>query len=384
MDEAEAKEAWSLCWFETYVSYFIKDKQSFHNNINWYNLSSHDNLMIGTVMKYIDKYPWDWKGISANPNLILEWIQTYPNNPWNWSSISFYNKNTTTEWLPFLPNNLNRWDVGHFYANLSLNITLDDIHDFPNIPWDWHYVSRNKNITIEWLEKYQDSVKYCWNWKQLSKHPNLTFEWLVQFPDKSWHWGEICRQPELLPEWFITFPDLCKSLPMYHCFLIEWIIKYPDLPWGWDVISYKHITLDLLKMFPDKHWTWHSMHHSQNIKLEWLQTFPDNSWNWPMLSCHKNLTLQWLRSFPDKPWNAKSLSRNKNLTYDWIKYNPQINWDITKMDVVTNHRKNRNYFFERHKAATLIQQQWKQCRYNPEYKICRNIIEKEYDELGLV
>jgi len=35
----------------------------------------------------------------------------------------------------------------------------------------------------------------------------------------------------------------------------------------------------------------------------------------------------------------------------------------------------------RRKAALIIQNQWDICRYNPKYKICRNILNKEWNEI---
>jgi hypothetical protein len=43
-------------------------------------------------MKYREK-PWDWRGISHNPNLTLEFIEKYPDKPWYWEQMS-HNKFT--------------------------------------------------------------------------------------------------------------------------------------------------------------------------------------------------------------------------------------------------------------------------------------------------
>lgn len=39
------------------------------------------------LTKYPDK-PWDWSGVSRNPNLTVDFINAHPDKPWNWSIIS--------------------------------------------------------------------------------------------------------------------------------------------------------------------------------------------------------------------------------------------------------------------------------------------------------
>ena len=36
---------------------------------------------------YPDK-PWDWEGISRNPNITMEFIEANPDKDWNWHLIS--------------------------------------------------------------------------------------------------------------------------------------------------------------------------------------------------------------------------------------------------------------------------------------------------------
>ncbi len=51
------------------------------------------------VEKYPNK-PWDWRGISWNPNITMEVIEKYPDKPWKWYGIS-RNSNITMEMKTF-------------------------------------------------------------------------------------------------------------------------------------------------------------------------------------------------------------------------------------------------------------------------------------------
>ncbi len=43
------------------------------------------------MMELVEKYPekpWNWDGISYNPNITMEFIEKYLNKPWDWEEIS--------------------------------------------------------------------------------------------------------------------------------------------------------------------------------------------------------------------------------------------------------------------------------------------------------
>ena len=75
------------------------------------------NILTYLLEKHPEK-PWDWHGISSNPNITMEFIEKHPNKP-----------------------------------------------------WDWYMISRNPNITMEFIEKYIDKIKF----QRLSEN-KLTFE----------------------------------------------------------------------------------------------------------------------------------------------------------------------------------------------------------------
>jgi hypothetical protein len=60
-------------------------------------------------------------------------IQTYPKKPWNWYGIS-----------------------------CNPNITMEFIEKHPEKPWNWYKISNNPNITMEMIEKHPEKL---WNWE---------------------------------------------------------------------------------------------------------------------------------------------------------------------------------------------------------------------------
>ena len=80
--------------------------------------------------------PWDWIGISCNPNITIDFINSHSDKPWNWFGIS-----------------------------RNPNITIDIINSHSDKPWNWSGISYNPNITIEFIEANQDKP---WDWYRIS------------------------------------------------------------------------------------------------------------------------------------------------------------------------------------------------------------------------
>jgi len=108
------------------------------------------------LQKLIEKYPdkpWNWRGISLNPNITWKFIETNQDKPWNWSYLSS-NPNITMEIIEANPNKL--WD----WACISMNpnITWEIIEANPDKPWNWLYISRNK-FNYDKKKKLKQKIK---------------------------------------------------------------------------------------------------------------------------------------------------------------------------------------------------------------------------------
>ena len=52
---------------------------------------------------------------------------------------------------------------------------------FPDKPWYWRYISKNPNLTMEFIEAHHEK---SWNWGWISENINLTMEFIQAHPDK--------------------------------------------------------------------------------------------------------------------------------------------------------------------------------------------------------
>ena len=54
---------------------------------DWYGLSANPNVTWAIVEANLDK-PWDWDWLSANPNVTWAIVKANPDKPWNWDELS--------------------------------------------------------------------------------------------------------------------------------------------------------------------------------------------------------------------------------------------------------------------------------------------------------
>jgi hypothetical protein len=66
------------------------------------------------------------------------------------------------------------------------NITLQNILDHKELPWDYSRISSNLNIT---LQNILDHPELPWNFSQLSSNPNITFQNVVDHPEINWNYN---------------------------------------------------------------------------------------------------------------------------------------------------------------------------------------------------
>lgn len=133
----------------------------------WYNLSKNIAVSMQDIKDYIF-YPWDWKGVSSNPNLTLDFVLAHPEKGWSWLDISS-----------------------------NQNIKLKDIIEHMDLPWYWPDVSKNPNITMQFV---LENIDKSWNWVSLSVNPAIKLIDIENNLDKNWSWPDILSNRNLTLE----------------------------------------------------------------------------------------------------------------------------------------------------------------------------------------
>jgi hypothetical protein len=76
--------------------------------------------------------PWDWCGLSRNPNLTFSIIKEHIDYPWNWYYISSHNDIT---WDIVINNPQYPWSIFNFSDNK--NLTWEIVINNRSLQWNW-------------------------------------------------------------------------------------------------------------------------------------------------------------------------------------------------------------------------------------------------------
>jgi hypothetical protein len=60
---------------------------------------------------------------------------------------------------------------------------------------------------------------------------------------------------------------------------------------------------NLLRLYPNKEWTWHCLSSTPNITWEMVRDNPNKPWIWNGLSYNPNITWEIVQNNFDKPWD---------------------------------------------------------------------------------
>ena len=99
-------------------------------------------------------------------------------------------KEWTGKWWSFMMEY--KGELHWYYVSSNPNITIKDIKENPDKPWDWSGISLNPNITITDITENPDKP---WNWYCISQSPNITTDYIKENPDKPWDWDGISKNP---------------------------------------------------------------------------------------------------------------------------------------------------------------------------------------------
>lgn len=226
----------------------------------------------------------------------------------------------------------------HKYGNCiqfsrNPNLTIEILEKYQHEPiWNWAYdISSNPAVTIEMLERFP-SPEYPWYWGRygLSSNPALTLEMLERFsgPEHQWYWGRngVSSNKALTLDILKRFqvPWSWSAISANPAVTVEMVQAFPDAEWVWGANSlskYMKINVEIIKMFEDKwNWGFDGLSCNEHLTLEILETFSDAKYEWHWgdhgISSNPALTVEIIKRFPDKVWSVFGISRNKVLTLE--------------------------------------------------------------------
>lgn len=274
-------------------------------------------------------------------------------------STSIYN-NSHKFSIEFLKRHNN--DINWLLASKSSSITLNDIINYPRLPWWYNGISCRHDLTIDYIQQNANKLK----WTDLSKYHNI--QDILEYPDLPWKfdkisdrvsWDDVLEHPELPwdyeimtsnpnitadiiisnPELNWSYADMCAKLPLDH--LDENKINYEMLSQN------PHITIDYIYEHRDKKWNYELLTSNESLSFEDIHKYPDLPWNMSALCVRfidrlieklpaycldkgeiaELASLDTIQKYPNKPWNYALMSSNPNLTIEFIRQNIDKKWN---------------------------------------------------------
>ena len=280
-----------------------------HRNLNWYDVSCDENITIGFIKEFPNK-PWNWFMISQHKNITMHDIKENPN-----LQIYLGIGTALVEILIclqiLLKKPLINLGIGGRISD-SKNITINDIKENPNLPWNWEIISRNPHLTIDFIKENLDKA---WDWDRINRYKTIPINDIKENPNLPWNWETI--------SFYRKINDSIK--------------ENPNLPWDWKIISSnnRNLTIDFIKEFPNKPWDWFMISRHENITMNDIKENPNLPWDWENISNNRNLTIDFIKENPHVPWNWGLISNNDKLPIEFIKENPNLPWD---WDNISNNR----------------------------------------------
>ena len=263
------------------------------NTINWVYFSKNPNITMKIIEDNLE-LPWDWHGISDNPNITIDFIKRY--NP----------------------------DLFHWYA-LSLNkaITMDMVEQNLDLPWNWNGISNNNNLDLDFIERHIDKP---FDWELISLNKNLTMDFINKYPNKSWYWNWISSNEN------ITLNDIENNsqkpwswinIAQDQILTLDFIKRHKDIfsePSNIKSLTFnKNITTDIIDYFADKFKKehYHYLSLNENIPIEYIFKNKDKDWLIDHISRKFKITEEIIEKYPLK-WNWYEISKNEKASFELI------------------------------------------------------------------
>lgn len=325
----------------------VKGKQ-----IDFIYLSDHDDINLDLIKEYKDAL-WDWESLQIHPKFSLEWLISFPDAAWDWPTMH-YSEKFDDAWLVY----------------------------FCHKPWSWDTLHNSEKFKFKWLEMVPNAA---WDWNRISER--ATIDIINKCPQLPWMWDIVT-----------AYSDISAKTMMENL----------HLPWDVSLIRFDDITMDEIgflrhfkNRFPNGAWIdftqcaeWSVI--TKNADLDWvpqyftftpnefvdgdenfLLRYPIEQLNWVRLSL--NVPFHIIKKNLDLPWMFEWVSANESITWKDIEEFPDLNWDwaVVPCEPI-------EISFLRWVSASKLKRAWRNAISNPEYKMCRDRIERERVEFTKV
>lgn len=285
-----------------------------------YSYLSRNHTVTPEIVKNNSHLAWDYKIMSENPNLTVDFIRS--RTDWDYGKLSM-NLVITPETVR---NNLDiPWDK--FGLNYNSNFDSKDLTelDMLHLPSYVH----NPNITDEDLDKFGDKLLLFTNRSALNRCKGISLNYILSHPEYDWNYDTISDREEVNESHLNSYPHLNwnKIKILYRCNkekLYEFVVN-SEITFGIirQILSlvtegFLHSdeltsTLKLLEGNEYIQYIFMFIVGNHNIPIEKIISFLGKHQinGQPVLNCYRIIT---------------ELPQRTDLTWNIVRDNPQIDW----------------------------------------------------------
>jgi len=318
------------------------------------------------ILKYKHLFNMSWMYVTAHPCITIHDIANHPDFPWDYSTFC-YNKSVKLEHVkqyPQLP-----WNDDRLYSKLSYTATYQEIMAQPDKPWASHCLSHMSDVQeIKHLMDY-----FMTRDKGYDTNTNYIF---VLYGILSYNpYLHLKDYIELFHTDTFRYASRCKNLT------VEDFLNHPNEDW------------DILQL-------------SNKLPIEFiLQTINDYAWDWTQITFNKHLRYEDLdkliQGFTDKMdceyIEDKTSIRNcmKQFVLEYSLQMPYIDRKMLYEELLSDCKKTQfgtivkqPFFLEptfeemrQYFAGKRVVRRVVECISNPEYEQCRKRLKREHSML---
>lgn len=159
----------------------------------WWELSMNPNVTERILLDN-PQLPWDFEAVSNNPNVTLRVVDAYPEQSWDYTLLGCSINSLTLQDIDERRNN--PWSIG-----LSDFISTSDVVRRPDLPWNWHRVSRSRRLDI--FEVAQNS-HLPWDWDEINFNAVIRANDVLKYPRLPWNYSYLAYNIGIDAEWALA------------------------------------------------------------------------------------------------------------------------------------------------------------------------------------
>lgn len=230
---------------DNHISIEFIERHMETSKFHWPSLSANKFVTMEDI-KFYHSIPWDYKGVSKNPNLTIYYANLYHRQGKNldWKAISQH-PNITMEDIINHPHL--KWNPK--FVALNPNITTEFITRHTHWNWDFTRLSQNPGLKLRFVFKNRH---HPWCWKSLSSHPRLTPYIVGKNLDLPWSWFHISANPAFSISMFQKYRFLqvnYNGLSLNPTLWMNYLINNLDLPWNFSNLCFNRFTAEKNKFY---------------------------------------------------------------------------------------------------------------------------------------